>query len=37
MVVLKKSFILLKIELGPQNGGRYRQVVAIRMWLLAQV
>jgi hypothetical protein len=24
-------------KLGPQNGGRYRQLVAIRRWSLAQV
>ena len=28
---------LIKFNLGLQNGGRYRQEVVIRRWLLAQV
>jgi hypothetical protein len=28
---------ILKLKMGPENGGRYEQVVAIRRWSLAQV
>ncbi len=31
------SFMLLKLELGPKNGGRCRQVIVIRRWSSAQV
>jgi hypothetical protein len=33
----KYIYVIYKLLLGPQNDGRFRQVVAVRRWLLAQV
>ena len=35
--LFRGTFMLQKFKMGPQNGGRYRQVVAIRRWSLALV
>ena len=35
--LFRGSFLLSKLKMWPQNGGRYRQVVAIWRWSLAQV
>jgi len=35
--LFRGSFMLWKLKLGPQNSGRYRQVVIIQRWSLTQV
>jgi hypothetical protein len=35
-LLFRGSFMLYKMKTGPQNGGRYRQVVVIRRWSLTQ-
>jgi len=37
VVVVRRSFMLKKIKLGPKDSGRFWQVVAIRRWSLTQV
>ena len=35
--LFRGSFMIWKSKMGPQNGGRCRQMVAIRSWSLTQV